>query len=89
MAHITLSLPDETYAVMKKNPEINWSEVARQNIIAKALDLTKTIYAHDLLKQLPEQIQKSILVTNEQRAIGFANGVREKGWKRRKYLTQA
>ena len=37
MTHITLSIPEELYRLMKKHREINWSEVARRAIIEKLL----------------------------------------------------
>ena len=37
MTHITLSIPDDLYKVMKKYKEINWSEIARRAIIEKLL----------------------------------------------------
>jgi len=39
MANLTLSLPDDLYAEMKKHPEIRWSEVARQALAKKIEDL--------------------------------------------------
>jgi len=37
MTHITLSIPDDLYKIMKRHKEINWSEVARRAIIEKLL----------------------------------------------------
>ena len=37
MAHITLSIPDEVYKLMKKYSEVNWSEIARRAIIKELL----------------------------------------------------
>ena len=37
MAHITLSIPDKLYEIMKKYKEINWSEIARRAIIKELL----------------------------------------------------
>ena len=39
MAHITLSIPDSLYRLMRKYKEINWSEIARKAIIRKILSL--------------------------------------------------
>jgi predicted CopG family antitoxin len=41
MANLTLSVPDELYAEMKKHPEIRWSEVARQALTRKIEDLRR------------------------------------------------
>jgi len=41
MASLTLSIPEDLREKMRKFPEINWSEVARQAIIEKARLLEK------------------------------------------------
>lgn len=89
MAHITLSIPDDTLTVMRKHPEINWSEIARHNIVAKALDLTKSIDSYRLLEALPEHTKKEIMAGDEKFAAAYSKKVREKGWKRTRFLTQA
>ncbi len=88
MAHITLSIPDEIYAEMKKHPEIKWSEIARRNIIEKTIMLKKKVSGKELLKLLPPETQKSLQEANEKESKEFYKKVREKGWKRTKYLTQ-
>jgi len=89
MAHITLSIPDEVYEEMKKHPEIKWSEIARRSIIEKTLLLKKKIQGKELLKLLPNNIRKSIEDANEKESVEFYKKIKEKGWKRTKYLTQA
>jgi len=39
MAHITLSIPENLYRLMKRYREVNWSEVARRAIVEKLLSL--------------------------------------------------
>jgi len=39
MANITLSIPDELHAKMKRFSEVRWSEVARKAIQRKVSDL--------------------------------------------------
>ncbi|MBS3171164.1 hypothetical protein J4449_00980 [Candidatus Woesearchaeota archaeon] len=89
MAHITLSIPDAVYEQMKKHPEIKWSEVARQSIIKKTLSLRNHISGKELLKLLPLDVQNSIKSADEKESIGFYKKMKEKEWKRKKYLTQA
>lgn len=45
MPNITLSIPDETFEIMKKYKEIRWSEIARQAIekFSKKLELLNKI----------------------------------------------
>ena len=40
MANITLSIPEDLKKEMEKFPEINWSEVARDSIKKKIVQLT-------------------------------------------------
>ena len=89
MAHITLSIPDEVYEEMKKHPEIKWSEVARQSIIKKTLSLRNPISGKELLKLLPQDTQKSIKSADKTKTIEFYKKMKEKEWKRKKYLIQA
>jgi len=37
--NMTMAIPDKTYSIIKKHPEIKWTEVARQAIEKKALEL--------------------------------------------------
>jgi hypothetical protein len=41
MPNITLSIPAEVHRMMRKYPEIRWSEVARRAIISKLEDLKR------------------------------------------------
>lgn len=58
MTNITLSIPPELKAEMEKFPEINWSEVARNSIkqkivelnFMKGLTMDSEITAEDALK---------------------------------------
>lgn len=36
MTNVTLSVPDEIHAIMKKHKEIRWTEIARQAIVQEA-----------------------------------------------------
>lgn len=87
MAHITLSIPDETYEEMKKHPEIKWSEIARKSILEKTLLLKKRITSKELLNLLPIETQESIKKMSEKEGIDFYKEMERKGLKRKKYLT--
>ncbi len=89
MAHITLSISDEIYEEMKKHPEIKWSEIARQTIIKKTLFIKNPVPGKELLRLLPEEVQKSINEVAEKESTEFYKKIKEKEWKRKKYLTQA
>ena len=39
MVNMTLSVPDKIHVLMKKYPEIKWSEISRQAIVKKLEDL--------------------------------------------------
>lgn len=52
MAHITLSVPDEMYAEMKKHPHIKWSEAARQGIRQQMSYIRGVVSGKELLSRL-------------------------------------
>ena len=69
MPNITLSLPEELQGVIKKHPEIRWSEVARQAI---------TDFAKKL--EIMEKIARKSKLT-EKDALEIANKIKSK-WKK-------
>ena len=89
MAHITLSIPDETYKKMKMHPEIKWSEVAREGISTKLRVLKQTTHSSEVLEMLSPETRQSIGKTSEAKAKTFAKKVREEKWKEVKSLTRA
>jgi hypothetical protein len=48
----------------------------------------KSIHGEELLKLLPINVQKSIQSADKKESIEFYKKVKEKEWKRKKYLTQ-
>ncbi len=60
MTNMTLAIPTELTAVMKKHKEIKWSEVARQAMIEKAGEL----------KLMDEILSKSKLTEKDALEIG-------------------
>ncbi len=60
MANLTLAIPSELKETMKRFPEINWSEVARQAIVEKA----------KLLEQMNQMFSKSTLTEQDAIEIG-------------------
>lgn len=89
MAHMTLGIPDETYAEIKRHPEIKWSEVARQAIIEKTLLLKKSMHTSEFVKLLSTETRQDLQKVPKKEWVKFTRGVRKAGWKRKKYLTQA
>jgi len=55
MASLTLAIPTELKAKMKRFPEINWSEVARQAILEKT----------ELLEKMQHLLSKSTLTEKD------------------------
>jgi hypothetical protein len=53
MVNITLSIPEELHRIIKKHPEIKWSEVARQAMwdYARKLELLDEITSRSKLKE--------------------------------------
>ncbi len=60
MTNMTLAIPDELMAVMKKHKEIKWSEVAREALAEKA----------DELKLMDQILSKSKLTDKNAIEIG-------------------
>ena len=60
MVSITLAVPEELKEEMERFPEINWSAVARQAIIAKI----------ELLKRMNKLLAKSELTDEEAVKLG-------------------
>lgn len=55
MASLTLAIPNELRTKMKRFPEINWSEVARQAILEKT----------ELLEKMQRLLSKSALTEKD------------------------
>jgi hypothetical protein len=49
--NITLSVPDQVYALMKAHPEINWSNIAKKSIEAFVAILSKAEDDEDEIKK--------------------------------------
>lgn len=67
MVNVTLAVPEELHKIMKKHPEVKWSEVARQAMwgYARKLELLDQISAKSMLTErealeLGETIKKGI-----------------------------
>jgi len=60
MANLTLAIPADLKEKMKRFPEINWSEVARQAIVEKT----------QILEKMERFLSKSALTEKEAQAIG-------------------
>ena len=60
MANVTVAIPAELKAKMRKFPEINWSEVARQAIA----DKTRT------LERMQQLLAGSVLTETDALAVG-------------------
>jgi predicted CopG family antitoxin len=67
MANITLAIPDDIYAKMKKMKEIRWSEVARGAIKQRMNDLeimnritSKSKFTEKDIEKLSEKIKRGI-----------------------------
>ena len=86
MAHITLSIPDETRKIMKEHPEIKWSEIARQGIQAKAASFKNKITGEEFLSLLSKETRESIARETPEEGKAFYKKLKEKEWKRAQYL---
>lgn len=70
MSSMTLAIPADLRVKMKRFPEINWSEVARQAILQKTRQL----------EQLNRLLSKSTLT--EQDTVEIGRQIKQRVWKR-------
>jgi len=89
MAHITLSVPDEMYAEMKKHPEIKWSEAAREGIKRRLAIAGGVISGKELLKSLSPETRRALATIPESKWVEGYKKMKESEKRRLKYLTQA
>lgn len=89
MAHITLHVSDGTYELMKKHPEIKWSEVARKAIVEYLAGLGDRSSGKEVLENISTISRLKLKSVSEEEARIFSKSVVEKEWKRAQSLTQA
>ncbi len=89
MPHITLSIPQEVYVMMKRHREIRWSEVARAAIVDYLKKLGQRSSGQEVLESLPADTRNMLKNVTESRAREFYAKVAEREWKRIKSLTLA
>ncbi len=82
MPNITLSIPEEIYELMKKHPEVKWSEVARKAIIDYVRRLEGIISSEELLEDLGDEVKEILASVSIEAAEDYAGRVREAEWRR-------
>ena len=70
MSNLTLAIPDDLRAKMKRFPEINWSEVARQAIAEKTR----------VLEQMQRLVFKSTLTAGDTVTVGRT--IKQRVWRK-------
>lgn len=89
MPHITLSVSEDVYMMMRRHREIRWSEVARAAIAEYAKSLSERSSGREILEALPSESRRFLNKIGEREARKFYRKVAEKDWKRVRSLTQA
>ena len=92
MAHITLSIPDQLYKIMKKYKEVNWSEVACRAIVEtllrlKASDEGLTLKELSMLLELREA-RKEVPGYPFEREADLLRKIKDREKRRRKLLEE-
>jgi len=92
MAHITLSIPDQLYKIMKKYKEVNWSEVARRAIVEtllrlKASDEGLTLEELSMLLELRE-MKEEVREYSFEREAELLRKIKAREKRRRKLLEE-
>ena len=88
MAHITLSVPDEIYASMKRYPEIKWSEIVRRSIVSYLKEMEGTTPSKELYDSLSERTRDTLRTIGSRKAATYYKRMRNEEWKRTRSLTQ-
>lgn len=89
MAHVTLSVPDELYAKMKRHPEIKWSEAAREGIRQQLKYIEKVISGKELLARLSPETRIALEEIPHSKWVEGYKKMKESERKRLKFLIQA
>ena len=73
MPNMTLSLPEEIYAIVKKHNDIKWSEIARRAISEKAVKLavldkltSKSKLTLKDIEEINQKVKKGVLAKYQQ-----------------------
>jgi hypothetical protein len=69
MVNMTIALPDELHAIMKSHKDIKWSEVARQGIVSRAIQLS-TLSKNEQLALMDMAAANSRLTEKDVEEIG-------------------
>ena len=86
MAHITLSIPDKLYKEMRKHPEIKWSEVARECLTKKIMQMKKVTSASELRAHIDPIILESLDKISEKKAKQLYKKMVAEEWQHLKSL---
>lgn len=89
MPHITLSIPQDVYDLMKKHPEVKWTQVVREGIRSYALDLEGETTTEEIRKRMDPQVLAAIKDATPEQSRAWLKAMREKEWKKRESWTRA
>ena len=74
MVNVTFAVPEELHEIMRRHPEIKWSEIARKAMweYARKLELMETLTSESRLSE------KDVLELDKKVKAGIAKKYREK-----------
>lgn len=88
MPHITLSVPEDVYREMKKRPDIKWSEVARESIVLRLVEMKNVSHASELRSRISPDVFAVVSALDESKAKKLYRRMVKEKWKHVKYSTR-
>ncbi len=82
MTHLTLSVPKKTFDTIKRHPEIKWTEIARQSLVAYADEIEGVTTTDEIRLLLGPKLVKSIDSFDEEKSKVLFKKMEEGEWKR-------
>lgn len=88
MPHITLSIPQDVYDLMKRHPEVKWTQIVRQSI----RDYVDELEGESSMERIRDKLDPAVLAAipdvSKEDAKDWVRKMREKGWKKRASWTR-
>ncbi len=86
---MTLSIPQDVYDLMKKHPEVKWTQVVREGIRRYAEELEGETTMARIRQQIDPKVLAAIPDVSKEEAKEWVRKMREKEWKKRESWTRA
>ncbi len=88
MPHITLSIPQDVYDLMKKHPEVKWTQIVRERIHSYVEELEGETTMERIRQKIDPKVLAAIPDVSKEDAKAWVRKMREKEWKKRSSWTR-